>query len=197
MSLQTTASQTVGPYLHIGLTWLITDNLVGPGVSGEKITIEGRIRDGDGKPVNDALVEIWQANAHGKYAHPDDPQDKPLEEGFKGFGRVPTDDSGRFQFATIKPGRVPAPGGGLQAPHVNVTIFMRGLMKQLTTRMYFPADPANAEDPALQSIPPARRETLVAKAVAGRPGAFEWNVIVQGKVESEADGGGETVFFDC
>ena len=128
MSLQTTSSQTVGPYLHIGLTWLVTDNLVGPGVSGETVTIEGRITDGDGKPVNDALVEIWQANAHGKYAHPDDLQDKPLEPAFKGFGRVPTDDSGAFRFTTIKPGRVAAPGGGLQAPHINVTVFMRGML---------------------------------------------------------------------
>jgi protocatechuate 3,4-dioxygenase alpha subunit len=189
MSLQTTSSQTVGPYLHIGLTWLVTDNLVGPGVSGETVTIEGRITDGDGKPVNDALVEIWQANAHGKYAHPDDPQDKPLEPGFKGFGRVPTDDSGAFRFTTIKPGRVAAPGGGLQAPHINVTLFMRGMLKQLNTRIYFPADPANAEDAVLQSVPPARRETLIASPSSGRPGALEWNVVLQGA--------GETVFFEC
>ena len=189
MSLQTTASQTVGPYLHIGLTWLATDNLVGPGVSGEKISIEGRVLDGDGKPVSDALVEIWQANAHGKYAHPDDPQDKPLETGFKGFGRVPTDDKGSFKFTTIKPGRVPAPAGGLQAPHINVTIFMRGLLKQLHTRIYFPADPANADDAVLQSVPQPRRGTLIAKSVAGHPGSFEWNVMVQGD--------GETVFFAC
>jgi protocatechuate 3,4-dioxygenase, alpha subunit len=104
MSLQTTSSQTIGPYLHIGLTWLVTDNLVGPGVTGDKVAIEGRVTDGDGKPVNDAIIEIWQANAHGKYAHPDDTQDKPLEKGFKGFGRVPTDDDGRFRFTTIKPG---------------------------------------------------------------------------------------------
>ena len=187
MSLQTTSSQTVGPYLHIGLTWLITDNLVGPGVSGDKVTIAGRIADGDGKPVNDALVEIWQANAHGKYAHPDDSQDKPLEAGFKGFGRVPTDDNGGFKFTTIKPGRVPSPGGGLQAPHINVTIFMRGMLKQLNTRIYFPADPANAGDAVLQSVLPARRDTLIAKATGA--GALEWNVVLQGA--------GETVFFDC
>ncbi len=189
MSLQTTASQTVGPYLHIGLTWLVTDNLAGPGVTGDRISIEGRVLDGDGNPVNDALVEIWQANAHGKYAHPDDPQDKPLEPGFKGFGRVPTDEKGSFQFATIKPGRVAAPGGGLQAPHISVTIFMRGLLKHLNTRIYFPEDPANADDAVLQSVPEPRRGTLIAKPVAGRPGALEWNVIVQGD--------GETVFFAC
>jgi protocatechuate 3,4-dioxygenase, alpha subunit len=188
MSLQTTSSQTVGPYLHIGLTWLVIDNLAGPGVSGEKVTIEGRIQDGDGMPVSDALVEIWQANAHGKYAHPDDAQDKPLEAGFKGFGRVPTDDSGQFKFTTIKPGRVPAPSGGLQAPHINVTILMRGLMKQLTSRIYFPEDPANADDPILQSVPQPRRETLIAKA-SNHSGVLAWNVILQGA--------GETVFFDC
>ena len=189
MSLQTTSSQTVGPYLHIGLTWLVTDNLVGPGVTGEPITIEGRVIDGDGKPVNDALVEIWQANAHGKFAHPEDKRDLPLEPGFKGFGRVPTDDEGVFRFTTIKPGRVPAPQGGLQAPHISVVLFMRGMLKQLVTRIYFAGEPSNAEDPVLQSVPAARRDTLLARPVAGRASAFEWNVILQGK--------DETVFFDC
>src|SRR6185369_15123468 len=189
MSLQTTASQTIGPYLHIGLTWLITDNLVGPGVSGDRVTIEGRVVDGDGKPVNDAIIEIWQANAHGRYAHPEDQQDKPLEPGFKGFGRVPTDAQGRFKFTTIKPGRVPAPGGGLQAPHLNVTIFMRGLLKHLITRIYFPDDPANADDGVLQSVPAPRRATLIAKPIAGQSAtALCWDVIVQGS--------DETVFFD-
>jgi protocatechuate 3,4-dioxygenase, alpha subunit len=188
LSLQTTSSQTVGPYLHIGLAWLVTDNLVAPGVTGENVTIEGRIVDGDGKPVADALVEIWQANAHGKYAHPDDTQDKPLEAGFKGFGRVPTDHDGRFRFATIKPGRVPAPDGGLQAPHLNVTIFMRGLLKHLITRIYFPDDPANADDAVLNAVPAERRATLVAKPIVGQRGALEWNVVLQGS--------GETVFFE-
>lgn len=189
MSLQTTSSQTIGPYLHIGLTWLMTDNLVGTGVTGDKVTVEGRIVDGDGKPVNDAIVEIWQANAHGRYAHPDDRQDKPLEPGFRGFGRIPTGDDGGFRFTTIKPGRVPAPGGGRQAPHLNVTIFTRGLLKHLNSRIYFPDDPANAEDAVLQSVPASRRGTLVAAAIAGRADALAWNVILQGP--------GETVFFDC
>ena len=189
MSLQTTASQTIGPFLHIGLEWLVTDNLVGPGVTGEKVIVEGRIVDADGKPVGDALVEIWQANAHGRDAHPDDTQAKPLEPGFRGFGRVATDDDGVFRFTTIKPGRVPAANGGLQAPHLNVTIFMRGMLRQLLTRIYFPAHPANAEDPVLSSVPAARRETLVASPIAGRAGAIRWNVVLQGA--------GETVFFDC
>jgi protocatechuate 3,4-dioxygenase, alpha subunit len=186
MSLQTSASQTVGPYLHIGLTWLVTDNLVGPGVTGEPITMEGRITDADGKPVDDALVEIWQANAHGRYDHPDDARDLPLEPGFKGFGRVPTDAAGGFRFATIKPGRVPAPDGGMQAPHINVTIFMRGMLKHLKTRIYFPEDPANAADPVLSRVPADRRATLI--AVPRGKAAFDWNVVLQGR--------GETVFFD-
>jgi len=188
MTLPTTPSQTVGPFLHIGLDWLLTDDLVAPGVGGEKIVVEGRIVDADGKPVGDALVEIWQANAHGRYAHPDDKQDKPLEPGFRGFGRVATDDDGRFRFKSIKPGRVPAPGGGLQAPHLNVMIFMRGMLKQLLTRLYFPGDPANAEDPVLSSVPAPRRETLIASPAGDRAGALRWNVILQGA--------GETVFFE-
>jgi protocatechuate 3,4-dioxygenase alpha subunit len=172
--------------LHIGLTWLVTDNLVGPGVTGEPITIDGRVTDADGKPVDDALVEIWQANAHGRYDHPDDARDLPLEPGFKGFGRVPTDAAGGFRFTTIKPGRVPAPDGGMQAPHINVTIFMRGMLKHLKTRIYFPEDPANAADPVLSRVPADRRGTLV--AVPRGKTAFEWNVVLQGR--------GETVFFD-
>ena len=188
MSLQTTSSQTVGPYLHIGLTWLVTDNLVAPGVEGEPITIEGRVTDGDGKPVNDALVEIWQANRHGRYAHPEDTGTAPLEPAFTGFGRLPTDADGRFRFTTVKPGRVPAPGGGLQAPHINVTVFMRGMLAHLVTRIYFPGDPANADDAVLQAVAPERRPTLIAKPLGGSAGAFEWNVRLQGE--------GETQFFD-
>jgi len=188
MSLQTTSSQTIGPYLHIGLTRLVTDNLAAPGVSGEKVAIEGRIVDGDGNAVNDAVVEIWQANAQGRYAHPEDTQDKPLESAFKGFGRVMTDNDGVFRITTIKPGRVPAPGSGLQAPHLNVTIFTRGLLKHLITRMYFSNEPANDEDLVLQRVPAERRQTLIATPSGGRPGAFKWNVILRGERE--------TVFFD-
>ena len=189
MSLRTTSSQTIGPFGSIGFDWLVVDNLVGAGVTGDKVVVEGRVVDGDGNGVGDAVVEIWQANAHGRYAHPEDKQDKPLEPGFKGFGRVATDIDGRFAFTTIKPGRVPATGGGLQAPHLNVTIFMRGMLKHLCTRIYFPGDAANSEDPVLANVPTGRRDTLVAKPIAGRAGALRWDVILQG--------GGETVFFDC
>jgi protocatechuate 3,4-dioxygenase, alpha subunit len=186
MSLRTTASQTVGPYLHIGLTWLVTDNLVGPDVTGDPVTIDGRITDADGKPVDDALVEIWQANARGRYDHPDDTRNIPLEPGFRGFGRVPTNAAGVFRIATIKPGPVPAPGGGMQAPHINVTIFMRGMLKHLRTRLYFPDEPANASDPVLARVPAARRGTLIATTRAN--GTLGWNVVLQGP--------DETVFFD-
>ncbi|MGB0035952.1 MAG: protocatechuate 3,4-dioxygenase subunit alpha [Candidatus Acidiferrales bacterium] len=189
MTVQATTSQTVGPYFAIGCTWLNQDNLAGPGVSGERVTIEGRVIDGDGNPVPDSMVEIWQANSHGRYAHPEDKQDKPLEPGFQGYGRMGTDEDGKFRFATIKPGRVPGPEGKLQAPHIDVSVFMRGLLLRLVTRIYFPEEPSNGEDFALNLVDPARRATLIAKKIAGQPGALEWNVNLQGREE--------TVFFDC
>ena len=188
MSLHATANQTVGPYLHIGLTWLNTDRIAAPGVNGERFTIQGRLLDGDGVGVGDGMIEIWQANALGKYAHPEDTQKKPLEPRFRGFGRIPTNAKGAFRFSTIKPGSVPGPNGLAQAPHLVVSVFMRGQLKHLATRIYFPDEPANAKDPLLKLVPPARRDTLVARKVAGRKGLLEWNVILQGR--------GETVFFD-
>jgi protocatechuate 3,4-dioxygenase alpha subunit len=186
MTLTASGSQTVGPYLHIGLTWLNTDRIARPGVKGERMVIRGRLLDGDGAGVGDGLVEIWQANAAGRYAHPDDRRKMPLEKGFRGFGRIPTDAKGRFGFSTVKPGRVPGPGGSLQAPHLSVTVFMRGLLKQLSTRVYFPGEPANAQDPLLVRVPSARRATLIAKRKA--KGVLEWNIVLQGR--------NETVFFD-
>jgi protocatechuate 3,4-dioxygenase, alpha subunit len=186
VSLYATGSQTVGPYLHIGLTWLVTRNIAPAGVRGERVTVQGRLVDGDGEPVSDGLVEIWQANAHGKYNHPEDSQKKPLDKRFRGFGRIPTDARGAFRFSTIKPGSVPGPDGKPQAPHLVVTVFMRGLLKQLATRMYFPDDPANGRDPLLSRVPAARRPTLIARRKSR--GTLEWNIVLQGK--------GETVFFD-
>ena len=188
MSLLTTPSQTVGPYVAIGFTKSAADNLARSGMAGERVTIRGRVLDGDGKPVSDAVVETWQANAHGEYAHPEDQQDKPLEPEFRGFGRLLSDDNGAFRLTTIKPGRLPAPGGVLQAPHLVVVVFMRGLLKHLVTRIYFPDEPGNAEDPILKLVPAERRATLIAKKIAAEQGVFEWNVILQGK--------DETVFFD-
>jgi protocatechuate 3,4-dioxygenase alpha subunit len=188
MNLQATTSQTVGPYFSIGLTRLKKSNLVGPGVSGERVTIAGRVLDSDSKPVPDAMLEIWQANSQGKYRHPEDEQDKPLEPDFQGYGRILSDEDGKFSFATIKPGQVLGPDGKLQAPHIAVSVFTRGLLRRLVTRIYFPDEAANAGDFVLNLVEPARRGTLIAKKIAGQSGTLEWNVILQG-----AD---ETVFFD-
>lgn len=188
MSLQATTSQTVGPYFKIGLEWLNRDNLVCEGVSGERVTIQGRVVDGDGAAVPDAILEIWQANAHGKYNHPEDTQDKPLEPGFKGYGRVATNAAGAFRFTTIKPGPVPGPDGKEQAPHLIVSVFMRGVLRRTITRIYFPDEPHNAADFILNLVEPARRATLIARKAAGDPGTLEWNVVLQGP--------DETVFFD-
>lgn len=188
MSLYATANQTVGPYLHIGLTWLNTDRIAAPGVPGERFTIQGRLLDGDAIGVSDGMIEIWQANAEGKYAHPEDTQKKALNPPFKGFGRIPTNSKGAFRFSTIKPGSVPGPNGKPQAPHLVVSVFMRGQLKHLATRIYFPGEPANEKDPILGLVPAARRSTLVAKRIAGRKNLLEWNVILQGR--------DETVFLD-
>lgn len=187
MNLLATASQTVGPFFHIGLEKLCVADLTKSSADGGKVTLQGRVLDGDAKPVNDALIEIWQANAQGKYAHPDDAQDKLPDTGFKGFGRVATGDRGEFNFVTIKPGRVPGPRGALQAPHLVVAVFMRGLLKHLVTRMYFPGEAGNDNDAVLALVPKDRRATLVAKPVGD--GVVEWNIILQGQ--------DETVFFDC
>lgn len=184
-----TTSQTIGPYFAIGLTWLKQENLAGPGVSGERVTIVGRVLDGDGKPVPDAVLELWQANAHGKYAHPEDKQDKLVEAGFTGYGRIPTGEDGKFRLTTIKPGAVPGPDGKSQAPHIAVSVFSRGLLRRLVTRIYFPDEAANTGDFVLNLVEPARRGTLIAKKAAGQSDALEWNVILQGPEE--------TVFFDC
>ncbi len=189
MPTPATTSQTVGPFFSIGLNRLRANNLAGPGVSGERLTIEGKVFDGDGQPVPDAMIEIWQANAHGKYGHPEDTQEKPLEPSFYGYGRVPTDDNGQFRFTTIKPGSVPDPAGKPQAPHLVVSIFMRGLMKRLVTRIYFPDEAANNSDLVLNLVEPARRPTLIAKKVQERDAVLQWNVVLQGSEE--------TVFFDC
>lgn len=188
MSHQPTPSQTVGPYLHIGLDWLNTRDLAPASVQGERITIHGRLLDADGQPIPDGMIEFWQANAHGKYDHPADTRNLPLQEGFSGFGRQPTDQRGEFVFTTIKPGAVPAPDGQLQAPHILVNIFARGLLRQLVTRLYFPGDD-HASDPVMRAIPPARQKTLIAQPHSDDRTHLEWNIVVGGEVN-------ETVFFD-
>jgi protocatechuate 3,4-dioxygenase alpha subunit len=190
MSLIPTPSQTVGPFLHIGLTWLTTTDLAKNASAGERIIIAGSVLDADGQPIPDAMLEVWQANAEGKYAHPDDTQDKRIDPGFSGFGRIPTDKDGRFRFVTMKPGPAPGPGNTLQAPHIVVAVFMRGMLNHLYTRIYFSDEVApNAADPILGRIEePARRDTLIAKRAAGAP-EYRWDIIMQGEHE--------TVFFDC
>jgi protocatechuate 3,4-dioxygenase alpha subunit len=144
------------------------------------------VLDGDRVPIPDAVIEIWQADSHGKYAHTEDSHNKAVDPGFHGYGRVGTDDNGYFRFSTIKPGVTPGPDASTQAPHLAVTVFMRGLLKHLFTRVYFPDEPANSSDPILNMVPPARRHTLIARRSA--EGVLRWDVLMQGP--------DETVFFD-
>src|SRR5256885_1706710 len=130
---------------------------------GGHSTVEGPVREGDGAVVPDSLVEIWQANAAGRYAHPDDHQSKPLDPNFTGYGRAPTDDNGHFAIETVMPGRVPGPDGTLQAPHLLLGILARGILTRLVTRIYFDDEPSTQEDPILALVPADRRTTLIAK----------------------------------
>jgi protocatechuate 3,4-dioxygenase alpha subunit len=190
-----TPAQTVGPFFSIGLGALCSAGPVAPGAEGERVSVAGRVLDGDGRPVDDALLELWQADARGRYPAPQPAGAPP--PAFTGFGRVATDREGAFRFTTLKPGPVPGPGGRLQAPHLAVTLFMRGLLRHLSTRLYFPDEAAaNAADPVLSAVPPERRTTLVARQAASEPGvpaaagerALRWDVRLQGP--------DETVFFD-
>ena len=158
-----TPSQTVGPFFSFALLDTIGNDLVPPGTPGA-IRIQGTVTDGNGDPVPDAMVELWQANAAGRYADAADPrQDLSATEGFTGLGRSGTEDGGRFSFLTVKPGVVPGPDGAPQAPHVDVSVFARGLLKRLVTRIYFPDEvEANAVDPLLSTLEPADAATLVA-----------------------------------
>lgn len=183
-----TPSQTVGPFFSIGLQHMNRTDLSERSV-GERLTIQGRVLDGDGQPVPDAVLEIWQADADGRYHHPEHASAPDDATSFFGFGRIPTDERGRFSFTSVKPGPVYAPDGKPQAPHLQICVFMRGLLKQLVTRLYFPEEPLNASDPVLQLVPESRRETLVARQTGPDGNTLEWNVCLQG--------GSETVFFDC
>ncbi|HUC10798.1 MAG TPA: protocatechuate 3,4-dioxygenase subunit alpha [Stellaceae bacterium] len=189
--LVATPSQTVGPFFHIGLDRPGWADLTTGNPQGERIVVAGRVTDGDGAPVPDACLEFWQANAAGRYAHPDDTRtDKPLDPNFRGFGRVSTTADGNFQVNTIRPGPVPGRGNALQAPHIAVALFARGLLKQLYTRIYFAGDPLNETDPALLAIAdPARRQTLIAHRLDGpEPATWRLDIVMQGE--------NETVFFD-
>src|SRR4030088_106338 len=191
-----TPSQTVGPFFKYGLTpngkydWndAFTNNLVTADTSGERIRIEGRVFAGDGQPVPDCMLEIWQADAQGRFSDPRDKRALP-NSAFKGFGRAGTDGSGGYAFDTIKPGAVPDPDGKPQAPHVLVAIFGRGMLLHNYTRIYFAGESANAADPVLALVPADRRPTLIARREPGNGGAvYRFDIRLQG-----AD---ETVFFD-
>lgn len=180
-----TPSQTAGPYLHIGLLWPDGSDVVAEGTP-DAIVISGYVRDGAGNPAADALVETWQADPDGGFAHPDDPRGATAYPGFRGFGRCATDAEGRYWIRTLKPGPLPAPAGATEAPHIDVSVFARGLLDRVVTRIYFPDEPElNAADPVLSRIDPARRDTLVATAADG---GYRFDIRLQGD--------GETVFFD-
>ena len=180
-----TTYQTVGPYFKIGLEAFYRDDLTKPDIPGQIIEVAGTVFDADLAPVPDAVLELWQADSFGRYMV--EPQKKPFENSF-GFGRVPTNEAGQFRFRTIKPGAVQAETPARQAPHILVSIFMRGLLYRLITRIYFSDEAGNADDLVFQSIEPHRRGTLLAKAGSAQPHRYEWNVCLQGE--------NETVFFD-
>lgn len=205
-----TPSQTVGPFFHYGLPWKGGADLVGQSElgarpelfpadhyvlavssptgtpKGEVIEIAGCVYDAKGDVVSDAMIEIWQANAAGRYASADDTRDDvPLDPHFVGFGRASTSAEGIYRFRTIKPGRVPGPGNSLQASHLAVSVFARGVLKRLATRIYFADGEGNDEDPVLALVPENRRATLIAR----RENEGWW-------LDIRLGGENETVFFD-
>jgi protocatechuate 3,4-dioxygenase alpha subunit len=184
VTLPPTPSQTVGPYFHIGTDdGFIGRELVAPD-RPDALRLFGTVTDGEGVPVIDAMIEIWQANAAGRYAHPEDVrEDVPLEEGFDGFGRTCTDDDGRYEFVTVKPGPVPGLNGGSQAPHIDVSVFARGLLKRLVTRIYFPDEAeANEADSLLASI--AEPEARAALVAVEEDGGLRFDINLQGDRET-------------
>lgn len=181
----TTPSQTVGPYLHIGLPWPDGPFAVARDTPGA-VWLRGTVHDGAGAPVTDALIETWQADPEGRFDHPDDPRGAKNLPGFRGFGRCPTDDTGSYAILTLKPGPVPGPTGD-QAPHVDVSVFARGMLHRVVTRLYFPEEEgANAQDPVLNAIEdPRARATLIAHR---EDDGYRLDIHLQGE--------DETVFFD-
>lgn len=189
MKLRATSSQTVGPFFAGALLRDDMTDLAREAARGERISIQGRVLDGEGDPVPDAMIEIWQANADGRYNHPEDTHEARLDPGFRGFGRSGTGADGSFRFITIKPGAVPGADGKLQAPHIAVIVFARGLLTHLYTRIYFPGEALNDGDEWLNAVPAERRPTLIAReASPGSAVAFQFDIILQGP--------DETVFFD-
>ena len=194
MNTVPTPSQTIGPFFHFSLTTAehCVRCIAGPQAQGERVWLLCRVLDGEDAPVPDAMIEIWQADAEGHYRSAGDvqgdAQNNAVDPAWRGFGRLATGEDGSCEFETVKPGRVLGPGNVFQSPHVEVAIFARGILKQLSTRIYFANDPANQEDPVLQLVPQARRGTLMAQPDPGRPGHWRFDVHLQGEQE--------TVFFD-
>jgi protocatechuate 3,4-dioxygenase alpha subunit len=190
MSVPATASQTVGPYFSIGLSYRNSIATCAEATEGEHIEISGQVFDGEGVPVPDAQLELWQADAKGRFAglDPSDPSEHgPASPGFQGFARVPTNEEGAFHLHTVRPGAVTGPSGTLQAPHIVVLLSMRGLLRHLFTRIYFSNEPLNTSDPVLLAIPPERRPTLFAQPIEGQPQSYRLDIRLQGE--------NETVFF--
>jgi len=184
--LTPTPSQTVGPYLHLGLTDARSiSRIADDGAKGVRLWLTFRVLDGEGMPVPDAMIELWQADSEGNYGQPGGNADGAA---FGGFGRLATAEDGLCTFETVKPGRVPGPGETVQAPHINVSILGRGILKRLSTRLYFSGEPANAADPVLALVPEDRRATLLARPDPARAGGWIFDVRLRGE--------GETVFFD-
>jgi protocatechuate 3,4-dioxygenase alpha subunit len=185
-----TGSQTVGPFFQDALIAGGEHILVDERTAGQRIEIEGTVYDGDGAPVPDALVEIWQPDARGFFQHPADPNHAQADPHFRGFGRSDTTNGGQFRFVTIKPGAIARADESTHAPFVNVRIFARGMLIHAVTRLYFADEPANQDDPILGAIDPARRQTLLARRLdrGGLP-CYQFDIHLQGA--------GETVFFDA
>jgi protocatechuate 3,4-dioxygenase alpha subunit len=181
-----TPFQTLGPFFDFGLVIPDGSVVAGSNAAGRHITIEGVVRDSAGSPLPDALIETWQADSCGRYRHPADPAHVQIDRAFDGFGRVATDEQGRFEFQTVMPGRVTGPDGTLQAPHIAVGVLARGILTRLITRIYFEDEPSNGEDTILSLVPAGRRGTLLARRV--EDARYRFDIALQGT--------GETVFFD-
>lgn len=182
-------SQTVGPFFSIGLCPHAPNNLVPVELAAvaEIVTVRGRVLDGDGRGVPDAILEIWRADQSGKYAATERDCDSVGVP--NGFARIATNEHGEFEFQTLKPGSIAAGAVEAPAPHLAVLIFMRGLLRHLVTRIYFPHEQANEHDPVLRAVPAERRSTLVAKTAGSNDNELRWSVYLQGDAE--------TVFFEA
>ncbi|MFN8632626.1 MAG: protocatechuate 3,4-dioxygenase subunit alpha [Chloroflexota bacterium] len=189
-TLGVTPTQTIGPFFAPALLRDVQNVLTTDSTEGERIRVEGKVIDGAGAVVPDAMVEIWQANGHGRFNHPRDTRDLPLDPAFTGFGRSGTDDAGVFWFETVKPGAVPFDQDGrMQAPHLSVIVHARGMLNHAQTRIYFEDEAANADDPILALVPANRRATLIAKRdEADGVVVYRLDIVLQGR--------GETVFFN-